>query len=91
MENIGFAFVALFILVFGLVSERLQRSIITAPMAFALFGVVMGPEGLGLLHIGFDSEVVRELAEATLVIVLFTDASRIDLNSRKTTNSRFGC
>ncbi|MDA1313929.1 MAG: sodium:proton antiporter [Acidobacteria bacterium] len=83
MENIGFAFVALFILVFGLVSERLQRSIITAPMAFALFGVVMGPEGLGLLHIGFDSEVVRELAEATLVIVLFTDASRIDLKILK--------
>jgi len=55
MENIGFAFVALFILAFGIVSERLQRSILTAPMAFALFGVAMGAEGLGLLDINFDS------------------------------------
>jgi NhaP-type Na+/H+ or K+/H+ antiporter len=83
MENTGFAFVALFILAFGVVSERLQRSILTAPMAFALFGFVMGPEGLGLLQVGFDSEIVKQLAEATLVIVLFTDASRIDLKVLK--------
>jgi NhaP-type Na+/H+ or K+/H+ antiporter len=44
---------------------------------------VSGPDGLGLLDIGFDSEIVRALAEATLVIVLFTDASWIDLKILK--------
>lgn len=83
MENLTFAMVALFLLAFGVVSERLQRSVVTAPMAFAVFGYVMGPDGLGLLDIGFDSEIVRSMSEVTLVIVLFTDASRIDLRILK--------
>ena len=34
---------------------------------------------LGWLHITFGQHGVSTLAEATLVVVLFTDASRIDL------------
>ena len=73
MEHLTLVLIALFILGFGVVSERLQRSIVTAPMAFAVFGYLIGPDGMGLLEIviGFDSEIVRALAEATLVIVLF--------------------
>ena len=69
----------LFLLLFGLVSRRLQRSVVTAPMAFVAFGVLLGPGALGIAAIELEGEVTNLLAELTLVLVLFTDASRIDL------------
>ena len=79
MSTLSLAVVALFVLGFGLVSKRIQTTIVTAPMVFVLFGVAMGPSGLGLLDVALDSPAVRLLAELTLVLVLFTDAARIDL------------
>ena len=79
METLTFVAVAVFILAFGLVSARLSKTVITPPMVFVGFGILMGPAGLGLMHLSVESEIVRALAEATLVLVLFTDASRIDL------------
>jgi NhaP-type Na+/H+ or K+/H+ antiporter len=79
MHAAGLAALAAFILVFGLVSRRLQTTSLTAPMAFVAFGLAAGPLGLDLVHLGLDSPVVRLLAELTLVLVLFTDAARIDL------------
>ena len=79
MSTLGLAVVALFVLGFGLVSKRIQTTLVTAPMVFVLFGVVMGPSGFGLLDVALDSPAVRLLAELTLVLVLFTDAARIDL------------
>ena len=66
------------VLVFGLVSRRLESSVVTAPMVFAGLGLLLGP-GLGLVKIGEHREIIHLLAEITIVIVLFTDASRIDL------------
>ena len=48
---------------------------------FVLAGFVFGTEGLGWLHLTVDQDAVSTLAEATLVVVLFTDASRIDLRA----------
>jgi len=48
-------------------------------MVFVTFGIIAGPAGLGLLDVGMGEGVVRVLARATLVLVLFTDAIRIDL------------
>jgi NhaP-type Na+/H+ or K+/H+ antiporter len=79
MSTLSLAVVALFVLGFGLVSKRIQTTVVTAPMVFVLFGVVVGPSGLGLLDIALDSPGVRLLAEMTLVLVLFTDAARINL------------
>lgn len=60
-------------------SRRLERTVLTAPMLFAGAGLLMGPEVLGWLDLGIKSSTVRALAEATLALVLFADASRIDL------------
>lgn len=79
MSTLSLAVVALFVLGFGLVSKRIQTTVVTAPMVFVLFGVAVGPSGLGLVNIALDSPAVRLLAELTLVLVLFTDAARIDL------------
>ena len=73
--------IALGILLFGLVSKRLQMSIVTPPMAFTALGFLLGT--LGLVGLGLESTLVKILVELTLVLVLFTDATRIDLRLLK--------
>ena len=64
---------------FALVSNQFERSLITPPMIFTALGVLAYfflPEMLGEL----DGRAVLEVvAELTLVVVLFIDASRIRL------------
>jgi NhaP-type Na+/H+ or K+/H+ antiporter len=79
MDTHGFAVIAAGVILFGLVSKRLQGTIVTAPMVFAALGLVIGDAALGLAHLDFGHAFVHGLAEVTLVLVLFSDASRIDL------------
>lgn len=79
MEALGYTVVAFGILAFGLVSARAERSMITPPMAFVCFGYLVSQEALGLIRFSFDGELVRLVAELALILILFTDASRIDL------------
>ena len=48
-------------------------------MAFVVIGLLVGPHVLDGLDLAQTSSNVRSLAEATLALVLFADASRIDL------------
>ena len=73
--------VALVVLGYALVSERLARSPITAPMVFTTAGLVVGAGGLGWFDLTVEGEATTVLVEATLVLVLFTDAIRIDLRA----------
>lgn len=74
------AAIALFVLAFGLISRRLEKSVITPPMAYVTFGLLISPTVLGLMQdVKLTNEVIKTLAEITLAIVLFTDASRIKL------------
>lgn len=50
-------------------------------MLFTAVGLLLGPGVLGLLHIDVGNEALRVLAEATLVVVLFTDTSRMDVRA----------
>lgn len=79
MELVAIAVAALLVLGYGLVSRRLESTIVTGPIVFALAGIALGPTGLGLVGDDLDEGALRFLAEATLVLVLFTDAIRIDL------------
>ncbi len=71
---------ALVVFGFGLVARRVERMPLTAPMVFVLLGVVVGPLGVGLARIDLEAEWVLYLAEITLGLILFTDASRIHLD-----------
>ena len=75
------AVLASVVFAFGLVSRRLERTILTPPRAFVTAGVLLGPTGLGLVEIGFDDHTVLLLGEIVLALVLFTDASRIRLSA----------
>ncbi|WP_048306229.1 sodium:proton antiporter [Halomonas sp. PR-M31] len=77
--NIGV--VALAVLAFGLLAGRLQGTPITLPMVFTTAGILLGPGLLGILHFDVENETISVLAEATLVVVLFTDASRMDVRT----------
>ena len=70
--------IALGVLLFGLVSGRMQRSIVTPPMAFTSLGVILGAAGLVALRP--EGQFIDTLTELTLVLVLFTDATRINLS-----------
>ncbi len=78
-ESVGIAVVAAFIVVYASVSARLSRTWITGPIVFVTFGYLVGPDVLDVVPLGLESELVRTLAELTLVLVLFTDAARIHL------------
>ncbi len=73
--------VALAVLCFALLAGRLGGTPITMPMIFTGAGLLLGTHGLGLVDVGADSEVVSILAEVTLVVVLFTDSSRMHLGT----------
>ena len=66
------------VIIWGLVSARLERWDITAPMVFVLLGVVATNGAVTLMHVNLRSSDVRTLAEVTLALVLFADASRVN-------------
>jgi len=47
------------------------------------FGLIFGPFGLGFLDLDVDAEFLSNLAELTLALVLFTDASNANLRELK--------
>ena len=81
MESWSLAVVAALLLAFAGLSHRLERTIVSAAMVFTAAGLLLGPEALDWLHFDLGSSEVRILAEITLTLVLFLDASRIDIRS----------
>jgi NhaP-type Na+/H+ or K+/H+ antiporter len=79
------AAIAAILLAFAAVSGRIQGTWITAPMIFTAAGLVFGVEALGLVDPSATGDGVLILAEATLTVVLFSDASRIDLTLLRST------
>ena len=84
MSASDLAIVAALVFAWGTLSARLERFDVTAPITFVLAGVLLthGP----LVHLGVvpSRELVKALAEITLVLVLFSDASRVGLRDLRT-------
>lgn len=59
----------------GLISNRLERADVTAPIAFVVVGLALA--ALGLVDGPSGPEAVTPLVELTLVWVLFSDAARL--------------
>src|SRR5215211_6119664 len=74
------ATIALLLVVYAAFSRRLQRLSVSSAMFFTTAGLLAGPV-LGLLDLRLESEQVKLLAEVTLTLVLFADASRISLRA----------
>ncbi|MGD8962762.1 MAG: cation:proton antiporter [Desulfobacterales bacterium] len=73
------AILALFTLVYSSIAGRIERSWISGPIIFTLFGLLIGPVGFDLLSFETDRETIKTMAELTLALVLFTDAAGADI------------
>ena len=69
------------IALFSLFSGPISRGNVTPPMAFAGLGLMLSPICLGWINLDAGNQVVHVIAEVTLILVLFTDATRINLKS----------
>ena len=74
------AIIALFTFLYSIVAGRFERSIISGPMVFVIVGFILGPYVLGLLHYDMTRSGVRVLADLTLALVLFCDASNANMS-----------
>lgn len=79
MGSWSLAVVAAIVLAYAVLSGRLERTPVTAAIFFVSCGFLFGVKGIGWVDISVHSESVRALAELTLTLVLFADASRIDV------------
>jgi NhaP-type Na+/H+ or K+/H+ antiporter len=61
------------------ISQRIQGTVLTLPMVYAALGFLLSEQVLGIIHAGPENELVRLIAEITLVLVLASDAIRINL------------
>lgn len=80
MDPVSIALIAGGLLLYSMVSGRLQGTIVTAPLVFIIFGFAIGEAGFDFAHIDVAHSGIHFVAEFTLILVLFTDAARIDLN-----------
>lgn len=79
------ALVALALLGVAAISRRLSGTPLTPAILFVAFGLLVGPPVLDGIELSSSSATVRTLAETTLTLVLFSDASRIDLGRLRRT------
>lgn len=84
MDSASFIIIALGIVAFAVLSGRLSATSLTPPLVFTAFGLMLGEAGFGLAPMGFEHGFVHTLAEVTLILVLFSDAARIDVGALKT-------
>ena len=74
------AIVAALVFGWGALSARLERFEVTAPITFVVAGLLLTHWPLAFLSVTPSRELIKELAEFTLALVLFSDASRVGLH-----------
>jgi NhaP-type Na+/H+ or K+/H+ antiporter len=77
-------YVAVCLLGFALVQRRLAKAPITGPMVFVALGLLASASAFGIIETGSGDvvvTVVNLVFQATLVLVLFTDASALHFDS----------
>jgi NhaP-type Na+/H+ or K+/H+ antiporter len=79
------ALMALVLLGVAAISRLLSGTPVTPAMVFVAFGLLLGPKVLGGIDVSPSGATVRALAETTLALVLFSDASRIHLGALRRT------
>jgi len=71
---------AVLVLGYAVVSERVNRSFIAPALIFLLLGMVLGPFGLGVLDAGPGTEGYTVLAQMALTLILFNQAAKLRLD-----------
>lgn len=77
------AVLAVFVFVYSAIAGGLEKTPLNGAIVFTAFGLIFGPLGFGMLSLNIEAEGIRTLAELTLALVLFTDASNANLTVLK--------
>jgi len=81
MNEASLLLILIGIALFALFSGPISRGSLTPPMVFTALGIGLSPIGFGVIDLDLDNQVVHIVAEITLILVLFTDAARINLKT----------
>jgi NhaP-type Na+/H+ or K+/H+ antiporter len=71
--------IAVILIVYGAVARPLDRRGITSAMVFTAAGLLLGTSGAGLVDFEIETTAAERFCELTLVLLLFSDSTRIDL------------
>ena len=77
--DISIAILLVILGAYALVAGRLERLSISPAMAFVLVGLIVAADPLGPISFASGAEQIQLLAEITLTLLLFSDASSIRL------------
>jgi hypothetical protein len=72
---------AVILVLWSTFSGPLDRRGVTSAMFFLFAGLAVGVSALDLLDVGLESVVAERIAEFALVLLLFSDAMRLDLRA----------
>jgi sodium/hydrogen antiporter len=70
---------AAILLLYGIVSRPLDKRGVTSALVFTVVGLAVGTAGLELIEVKLESAVAETITEIALVLLLFSDAARLDL------------
>lgn len=74
---------AAFLLIYSVFAGRFESRLLNEPLMFMLAGLLLGPSALGLLQPNIPMDSIKTLAELTLAIVLFSDATNANFKILK--------
>jgi sodium/hydrogen antiporter len=74
MDNV-YVLLGLFIFLYSLIGSKVENSWVSGPLVFLVFGLVIGPIGLGWLNFDIEAHSIKQLADITLTLFLFIDAA----------------
>lgn len=69
------------IILWSAISRPFDRCGVTSALFLTSAGFAVGASTLGMLDVALEAEVVERVAELALVLLLFSDAARLDLRS----------
>ncbi len=79
MSYLNLVILSGFLLFYSLFAGRFEKRLVNGPLMFMLVGLLLGPAVFNVLKIQIDGAGLRLMAEVTLALVLFTDATKADL------------
>lgn len=77
---IGIGLIALVLLVSALASGLIERAPLSFPMIFLGLGLLLGGNGLGVLHLDAHDPLIETVAIVSLSLVLFLDAVNLQID-----------
>ncbi len=79
----GLAVLLLVFVLYATVARRLDHFSVTSAIVFTIAGITLGTEGLDILPLSLGAESTKLLAESALAVLLFADASTVDVRGAR--------